>query len=78
MVEKKEEVKPEVFFSIGYKILSQDKYEIDSIKSAIKSAFAPFSEDGSMKIKDKEVYMPATHSQFINFFHVPTKANFSK
>lgn len=78
VVEKKVEVEPELFFSIGYKILSQDKYEIDSIKSAIKSAFAPFSEDGSMKIKDKEVYMPATHSQFINFFHVPTKTNFSK
>lgn len=69
---------PEVFSSIGFKITSKDKYEIETIKNNLKSAFAPFSEDWSIKIKEKETIMPLTHSQIINFFHMPTKVNFAK
>lgn len=76
--EKKPEEKPEIFGSFSYKITTKDPYTQDTIKKNLIAAFAPFISNGSIKIKTSEKFQGMTHSQAVNFFHIPTMENFNK
>lgn len=75
---EEKEQKTDLFMTIGYHIKSKDKYLIETIKSNIKSAFATFFEKGSLKIKKSPKFIPMSYEQSVNFFHLPTLANFTK
>lgn len=77
-IEKKAEIKPEIFGSISYKIITKDPYIKDSLKKNIIAAFAPYISNGKIKIKTSEKFHGMTHSQAGNFFHLPTLENFNK
>jgi len=76
--EKKVEIKPEIFGSLSYKIITKDAYAKESLKKNIIAAFAPFVSNGKIKVKTSEKFHGMTHSQAGNFFHVPTMENFNK
>ena len=48
-IEKKPEIKPEIFGSLSYKIVSKDPYIKESLKKNIIAAFAPFISNGKIK-----------------------------
>lgn len=77
-IEKKPEIKPEIFGSLSYKIISKDPYIKESLKKNIIAAFAPYISNGKIKIKTFEKFHGMTHSQAGNFFHLPTLENFNK
>lgn len=77
-IEKKAEIKPEIFGSLSYKIITKDPYIKESLKKNIVAAFAPFISNGKIKVKPSEKFHGMTHSQAGNFFHVPTMENFNK
>lgn len=76
--EKTVEIKPEIFASFSYKIISRDKYMAEQLRHNIKSAYSPFVSNGKLKIRSTEKFLGLTHNQAVNFFHVPTVANFVK
>ena len=75
--EEKEE-KPDLFMTMWYHIKSKDKYLLETTKSNIKSAFATFFENWSIKITKKPKKIAMTYDQSVSFFHLPTLANFTK
>ncbi|MEI6118830.1 MAG: DUF87 domain-containing protein [bacterium] len=77
-IEKKPEIKPEIFGSLSYKIITKDPYIKESLKKNIVAAFAPYISNGKIKIKTSEKFHGMTHSQAGNFFHLPTLENFNK
>ena len=50
----------------------------DQLRQNIKSAFSPFISNGKTKISSSEKFLGLSYSQAVNFFHVPTMANFIK
>ena len=78
--ETKEEAnqKPTMFVSMGFAIHQADAVSRKEIENSVKTAFAPFSSDGKISIKSKAKLLPVSYSQAVNFFHIPTKANYSK
>jgi hypothetical protein len=76
--EKTVETKPEIFASFSYKIISKDRYMADQLRHNIKSAYSPFISNGKIKIRATEKFFGLTHNQAVNFFHIPTIANFVK
>ena len=78
--EQKKEIKPELFLEVGIAIHSKDQYMIETMKGNVKSAFSTFVEGGSVSFvkKKKMKHLPMTYNQFVNFFHIPTLANFVK
>lgn len=76
--EAKPEIKPEIFASFSYKIRTKDVYLAEQLRQNIKSAFAPFTSNGKLKIKKSENFLGLSHAQVVNFFHIPTMANFVK
>lgn len=84
---KWEEVKPEtnaetskkeLFASIGYTIKSSDPYVRETIEKNLMGAFAPLASNRSIKAKTTEKFKDMNFNQAINFFHMPTIANFYK
>ena len=77
---EKKELKPDLFLDIGVHIKTKDPYLAETTKANIKSAFSTFVEWGSiMFVKKKKLKsMPLSYGQFVNFFHIPTLANFVK
>jgi hypothetical protein len=73
-----QEQKTDLFMTIWYHINSNDKYLVETLKSNIKSAFATFFEKWSLKIRKKAKPIPMSYEQSVNFFHLPTIANFTK
>lgn len=76
--EEKKEIKPDLFMTIGYHVTSKDKYLVETTKANIKSAFATFFEKWAIKIIRKPKVNPMSYDQSVNFFHLPTLANFTK
>ncbi len=76
--ETKAEIPAEIFGSFSYKIKTKDGYLAEQLRQNIKSAYAPFTSNGKLKIKMSEKFIGLTHAQVVNFFHVPTAANFIK
>lgn len=70
--------KPDLFMTIGYHIKSKDKYLLETTKANIKSSFATFFENWSIKITKKPKKIPMTYDQSVSFFHLPTLTNFTK
>lgn len=79
-VEQKKDSKPDLCLEIGMSIHSKDKYLVETMKSNIKSAFSTFVEGWSISLvkKKKKKAIPLSYNQFVNFFHIPTLANFIK
>ena len=69
---------PTMFVSLGFAIHDADTVSTKQIASSVKTAFAPFSSDGKVKIQSRSKLIPVSYSQAVNFFHIPTKANYSK
>ncbi|AHB41028.1 hypothetical protein P148_SR1C00001G0221 [candidate division SR1 bacterium RAAC1_SR1_1] len=76
--DEKKEKKPDLFMTMGYHIKSKDKYLLETTKANIKSAFATFFEGGKIKVIKKAKKIAMTYDQSVNFFHLPTVANFTK
>ena len=78
--EKKDDNAPkeEILSSISYILRTKDIYLKEAFQKNIISVFAPFVSDWKIKIKKSEKYKRSGFNQVINFFHMPTKANFSK
>lgn len=74
--EEKKEEKKDIFMSIGYSLYSNDNFSRANIEKNIQSALALFG--GKFKIKNSPKYHPMTFNQAVNFFHIPTHANFVK
>ena len=77
-IAKTAEIKPEIFGSVSYKIITKDPYIKESLKKNIVAAFAPYISNGKIKIKTSEKFHGMSHSQAGNFFHLPTLENFNK
>ena len=77
-IERKPEIRPEIFGSLSYKVISKDPYIKETLKKNILAAFSPYVSNGKIKIKTSEKFHGMTHSQAGNFFHVPTMENFNK
>ena len=76
--DKKPQIKPDVFAAISFKISCKDHYATETIRSNIKAAFSPFISNGRIKIKNRQTLRGMSYDQAVNFFHVPTMANFIK
>lgn len=76
--EKKVDIKPEIYGSFSYRISTKDHYLRDNLKKNIIAAFSPFVSDGKIKVKSSEKFQGMTHTQAVNFFHLPTLDNFNK
>lgn len=79
--EKKEEKKEEkkslpILCSISYALESNDEFSKKSVDSNFKAAFTQFW--WKFKIKKDPKYHMMNLDQVVNFFHIPTKANFAK
>lgn len=75
--EKKEEKKAlPILCSISYALESTDEFSIKSVDNNFKAAFTQFW--WSYKLKSKPKFHTMNLDQVVNFFHVPTKANFVK
>ena len=72
------ETPKDLFMSIWYSIQTQDAYMKENLNALLNSVFAPFLSSGSFVKKEKTEWIPASFSQVINFFHLPTKINFIK
>ena len=72
------EAPKDLFMSIWYSIQTQDAYMKENLNALLNSVFAPFLSSGSFVKKEKTEWIPASFSQVINFFHLPTKINFIK
>lgn len=84
---KKEEAKPEsspeaskkeIFACIGYTLRMKDIFAKENMEKNLISCFAPFASDRKVKIKTTEKFKDMNINQAINFFHIPTMANFYK
>jgi hypothetical protein len=62
--------------SMNYSLDSKDEFSKTNIEKNIQSALALFG--GKFKIKNSPRYHPMTFGQAVNFFHIPTQANFVK
>jgi len=71
--EKKE---AEIFLSISYALESKDVFAIKNNENNLKAALWQFG--GKIKIKSSPKFHGMTYDQAVNFFHIPTKANFVK
>jgi len=71
-----EENKKEVLLSISYSLDSKDEFSIENVWKNIQSALSLFG--WKFKIKKSEKFHPMTFDQAVNFFHIPTQANFVK
>lgn len=76
--EKKDEKKKQIYFALSYAVISEDEYTKDYIETNLPSIFAPFISNGKYKTRTKVEWMHSAFSEIINFFHIPTKANFVK
>ena len=75
---KVEEIKDEMLFSLSYSLISNDSGTVDAVKSNLLSAFAPFITKWLPEFKSKRIWHHCRFSEVVNFFHIPTKANFVK
>jgi len=71
-------LEPNLLISLGFAINDADNATKKQITASVKTAFAPFSDDGKIKFKNRPKLIPLAYSQAVNFFHIPTKANYSK
>jgi hypothetical protein len=76
-VEKKEK-KRQIYFALSYAISTEDTFMKESIERNLTSVFAPFISDGKFSLKNKAARHHCYFSEVINFFHIPTQANFVK
>lgn len=78
--EEKPEEKPDfnLFMNMWWNIESQDPYMKELITTTMNAVLAPFFSKGGFEKQKKPSWIPMTFSQIINFFHLPTKANFIK
>ena len=75
--EKKEEKKSlPILCSISYALESDDEFSKKSVDNNFKAAFTQFW--WSYKLKSLPKFHQMNLDQVVNFFHVPTKANFVK
>ena len=75
--EKKEEKKSlPILCSISYALESDDEFSKKSVDNNFKAAFTQFWWE--YKLKSKPKFHQMNLDQVVNFFHVPTKANFAK
>lgn len=68
--------KEEVFLSISYALESNDIFAIKNNDNNLKAAFWQFGK--KIKIKTSANFYGMIFDQAVNFFHIPTKANFVK
>lgn len=71
-------LEPNLLVSLGFAINDADSSTKKQITASVKNAFAPFSDDGKIKFKSRPKLIPLAYSQAVNFFHIPTKVNYSK
>lgn len=75
--EKKEEKKIlPIWCSISYALESNDEFSKKSVDNNFKAAFTQFGWE--YKLKPSPKFHKMNLDQVVNFFHVPTKANFAK
>lgn len=74
----KKERKRQIYFALSYAISTEDDFMKESIERNLSSVFAPFISDGKFSLKNKAVWTHSYFSEVINFFHIPTQANFVK
>lgn len=71
-------LEPNLLVSLWFAINNADNTTKKQITASVKNAFAPFSDDGKIKFKNSPKLIPLAYSQAVNFFHIPTKVNYSK
>ncbi len=71
-------LEPNLLISLGFAVNDADSATTKQITASVKTAFAPFSDDGKIKFKSRPKLIPLAYSQAVNFFHIPTKVNYSK
>jgi len=71
-------MEPNLLVSMGFAINNADSVSKKQITASVKNAFAPFSDDGKIQFKNSPKLIPLAYSQAVNFFHIPTKVNYSK
>lgn len=71
-------LEPNLLISLGFAINDADSATTKQITASVKTAFAPFSDDGKIKFKNSPKLIPLAYNQAVNFFHIPTKVNYSK
>lgn len=69
---------PNVFLSLSYQIDSPDQSTQEQVKMHIQSVYSLFLRSGSIKIDKKSDYKGMTRDEAVNFFHLPTKENYTK
>ncbi len=79
--DKKEETKDQtdMFIQIGFFVSSSNPVLKDSVQKTFKSIMNIFVLKGGVQIKyNTPKYHKMDRSQFCNFFHIPTKANYTQ
>lgn len=71
-------LEPNLLVSLGFAVNDADNSSKKQITASVKNAFAPFSDDGKIKFTNSPKLIPLAYSQAVNFFHIPTKVNYSK
>ena len=71
-------LEPNLLVSLWFAINDADSITKKQITASVKNAFAPFSDDGKIQFKNRPKLIPLAYSQAVNFFHIPTKVNYSK
>jgi len=71
-------LEPNLLVSLWFAFNDADNATRKQIAASVKNAFAPFSDDGKIQFKSRPKLIPMTYSQAVNFFHIPTKVNYSK
>lgn len=77
-VPEENELKKDVLMSISYAVRTKDLPSKEWIERNIIAVMSPMISDWKIKIKKSEKFQRTWFNQIINFFHIPTKANFSK
>ncbi|MCF7834929.1 DUF87 domain-containing protein [Candidatus Gracilibacteria bacterium] len=77
-VTDEDEIKKEILISLSYAVRAKDIPSKEGIQRNIVSVLSPMVSDGKIKIKKSEKFQRTGFNQVINFFHIPTKINFSK
>lgn len=77
-VTDEDEIKKEILISLSYAVRAKDIPSKEWIQRNIVSVLSPMVSDWKIKIKKSEKFQRTWFNQVINFFHIPTKINFSK
>ncbi|GHW02690.1 hypothetical protein AGMMS50249_4760 [candidate division SR1 bacterium] len=72
------QIKKEIYFALSYSITTEDSFLRDGLEKSLNSAFSPFVSNGKPVFTKTQVRNYCQFSEVVNFFHMPTQANFVK